>query len=97
MLHIRRGEIRDAEGLEAEGDTEVGDAAAGEIGSSGGFPEGGVEVAAAGRKAEDAPARVLAVTLDDGDGFRRAASNGVQNSPYKTAYNWRRAAMAGWW
>ena len=21
--------------------------------------------------------------------------NGVQNSPYKTAYNWRRAAMAG--
>jgi hypothetical protein len=40
---------------------------------------------------------VLAVTLDDGDGFRRAASNGVQNSPYKTAYNWRRAAMAGWW
>ena len=23
--------------------------------------------------------------------------NGVQNSPYKTAYNWRRAAIAGSW
>lgn len=23
--------------------------------------------------------------------------NGVQNSPYKTAYNWRGAAMAGSW
>jgi len=58
--------------LEAEGDAEVVDTAAGEVGSSGGFPERGVEVAAAGRKAEDAPAGVLAVTLDDGDGFRWA-------------------------
>jgi hypothetical protein len=78
VLHIRRGEIRDTKGLEAEGDAEVVDAAAGEIGSSGGFPKRGVEVAAAGRKAEDAPARVLAVALDDGDSFRRA-ERGVEH------------------
>ena len=61
VLHIHRGEIRDSEGLETEGDAEVADAAAGEIGSGGGFLKRGVEVAAAGMKAEDAPARVLAV------------------------------------
>lgn len=78
MLHIRRGEVRDAEGLETEGDAEVVDAAAGEIGSSGGLPKRGMEVAAAGREAEDAPARELTVALDDGDGFRRA-ERGVEH------------------
>lgn len=78
VLHIRRREIRDAEGLQAEGGAEVVDAAAGEIGSGGGFPERGVEIAAAWWKTEDAPARVLAVALDDGDGFRRA-ERGVEH------------------
>ena len=37
-----------------------------------------MEVAAAGRKAEDAPARVLPVALDAGDGFRRT-ERGVEH------------------
>ena len=41
-------------------------------GAAAAFQSAALEVAAAGRKAEDAPAWVLAVALDHGDGFRRA-------------------------
>lgn len=78
VLYVSRREIRDAEGLEAEGHTKIVDAAAGEIGRSGGFPQRRVKFAAARRKAEDAPAGGLAITLDDGDGLRWA-ERGVEH------------------
>ena len=64
-LHVRRGELGDAEGAEAEGGAGVVDAAAGESGRGDTLPETGVKFASPGRKADDLPARVLAIALDD--------------------------------
>jgi hypothetical protein len=40
------------------------------------------------------PARTIKTAARDA-GWLEVSGNGVQNSPHKTAYNWRRAAMAG--
>lgn len=69
VLDVGGGEFGDAEGAEGEGGAGVVDAAAGEAAGGGALPEVGVEFAAGGREAEDFPARVLAVALDDGDGL----------------------------
>jgi len=43
----------------------------------------------------ESQAAELAKEIEELTGEAPGIGNGVQNSPYKTAYNWRRAAMAG--
>lgn len=71
VLHVGGGELGDAEGAEAEGGAGVVDAAAGDAWGGGLLPEVRVDFAAGGWKADDAPARMLAIALHHGHGIGR--------------------------